>query len=140
MLFRDGFSLDLDDIASLVIGVSAAVAVFRVRRSKKQVQSYTEIVDAGVLQQFRELTDRISKLERNLEKAQTSLDQALVEIQELHKLEEFLQAKLHEREKELASIRVDKSKDESIIKDLKGRLRAARRRIGSLESELRREE
>jgi len=128
---------DVAEIVTAAMAGAALISVFWTRRTK--TSSYVEQVDAGVLEQFRELFERIGKLERNLEKAQVSLDTALVEIQELHKLEEFLQAKLHEREKELASIRVDKSKDESIIKDLKGRLRSARRRIGSLESELRRE-
>jgi len=128
---------DVAEIVTAAMAGAALISVFWTRRTK--TSSYVEQVDAGVLEQFRELFERIGKLERDLEKAQTSLDQALIEIQELHKLEEFLQAKLHEREKELASIRVDKSKDESIIKDLKGRLRSARRRIGSLESELRRE-
>ena len=125
---------DVAEIVTAAMAGAALISVFWTRRTK--TSSYVEQVDAGVLEQFRELFERIGKLERDLEKAQTSLDQALIEIQELHKLEEFLQAKLHEREKELASIRVDKSKDESIIKDLKGRLRAARRRIGSLEAEL----
>jgi len=129
--------MDATEIAALVAAVVAALGrVLWKNKKGKTSRSYTEQVDAGVLEQFRELFERIGKLERNLEKAQTSLDQALIEIKELHKLEEFLQAKLHEREKELASIRVDKARDESIIKDLKGRLRSARRRIGSLETQL----
>lgn len=92
------------------IAAMVAIAVAMIgKRSKVETKSEAheiiETVDDSVLGRFEELFDRIGILEKDLREAKEDLAQALIEIRELRRLEEYLQGKLHEREEELREAR-----------------------------------
>ena len=118
-MFRDGFSFDWDDMIALLVAFAALFAVFVTKRTSARSVSREEKVDAGVLAQFKELFERLVRVEAELEAATLTIAQLSTEIKQMHKLEEFLQAKVHERDSE--------------IKSLKAELSRARKRIEHLE-------
>lgn len=126
--FRDVVSFDWDDLITLIVALVAIGGLFVVRKSKSSTISegheIKENVDAGVLEQFRQLFERIAVLETNLARAQVTIEEARAEIREMQKIEEVLQAKVWEREKQ--------------IEELKEQLAAARERIAHLEAVCRR--
>lgn len=121
-LFHDVWSLDWDDAVAMLVAVTALVALFVTRKSRTRTLS--EKVDEGVLIQFRELFDRLVRVETDLKAAKLTIDQLREEIGQMRKVEEFLEAKVHEREKQIAS--------------LKAALQSARNRIEHLEMVCRR--
>lgn len=118
-LFRDVISLDWDDALTLLLAIGAVVGVFVTRRSRSEETIKSEVVDAGVLEQFRQLFEKIGALEVQVAAQKISLDMAHTEIREMRKLEEYLQATIHQRE--------------SQIIELKEELVCARARIDHLE-------
>lgn len=120
--FRDVISLDWDDLAALLVGVSALIAVFRVKRSHRLVRE--EKVDADVLSQFNKLHERIGALEVLVRQQTFDIDKAHADLREMRKLEAMLKAEVDARE--------------SRIKGLEASLGHARRRIRHLETILER--
>ena len=120
--FRDVISLDWDDVAALLVGVSALIAVFRVKRSHRLVRE--EKVDADVLSQFNKLHERIGALEVLVRQQTFDIDKAHADLREMRKLEAMLKAEVDARE--------------SRIKGLEASLGHARRRIRHLETILER--
>ena len=120
-LLRPGFSFDYDDIGAILLGLAALTALFRTSRTSTRSRQInrTEKVDADLIKQFRELTDRITALELDLKETRGGLSEAMQEIKELRKLEEYLEAQIHEKDKQ--------------IKSLIAKLTAARKRISHLE-------
>ena len=86
-------------LGGILVGVAALVGVFRVKRSAKTVT--TEIVDKGVLAQFNKLHERIGALEILVAQQKISLDAAHKDLREMRQLEEWLQAQVHDRDKQL---------------------------------------
>lgn len=102
------------DAATIATAVAAVVALFITKRTREQISSdaeshsVTEAVDSTVLGQFQELMTRLSALEielattnLRLESTERALAAAQTEITELRKLEEYLQARLHEKDAEV---------------------------------------
>lgn len=137
-LIRPVVSLDWDDIASFVVAFSALVAVFIGKRTTNTNKELTETVDSDVLSRFEELFSRITMLEKDLAAAKIGLDTAQQEIKELHKLEEYLQAKLHEKDAQVAKLTTQRIKNEAEIKSLRASLVTANERIRHLEKILER--
>jgi chromosome segregation ATPase len=142
-LIRPFWSLDFDDIASLLLAGSAVIAIFVTRRTRSKVTE--EHIDADVLVQFKEILERVSELERELastrellERTQELLEKAIAELAEMKKLEEYLQAKLHEKETEIAELRKTENRHISQIRSLKGELGKNRARLSYLETVCRR--
>lgn len=113
------FAFDGGDLIAIVIALIIPLASipFVIKRSNDRSRS--EVVDADVLAQFATLFERIGKLEALVAQQQISLDNAYTEIREMKRLEEYLNAKVHERDKQ--------------ISDLKDQLVKARERIRHLE-------
>lgn len=138
-LIRPFFSFDFDDILSLVVATTALVALFVTKRSRSDTHTDTkahevsEVVDDSVLGQFKELFDRISNLETELATTKVDLARALAEIEKMRKLEEYLQAKLHEKDQEVRKLEAGRAKRDADIKRLRSELEAARKRIKHLE-------
>ena len=119
--------------ASLTTAAAALLKVFWPSKSHNASHSVSEVVDDSVLGRFEELFDRIGILEIDLAEAKRDLAMALVEIRELRKLEEYLQARLHEKDAEVRSLRANKFRNEEQIKALRADLKAAQDRIAQLE-------
>lgn len=113
------FAFDGGDLIAIVVALIIPLASipFVIKRSNDRSRS--EVVDADVLAQFATLFERIGKLEALVAQQQISLDNAYTEIREMKRLEEYLNAKVHERDKQIA--------------DLKDQLVKARERIRHLE-------
>jgi len=118
-LFNDVISLDWDDVLTLILAIGAVVGVFVTRRSRSEETIKSEVIDAGVLEQFRQLFEKIGALEVQVAAQKISLDMAHTEIREMRKLEEYLQATIHQRENQIG--------------ELKKELASARARIDHLE-------
>lgn len=127
------------DAATIATAAAAVVALFVTKRTREQVTSdsesriYSEAVDSTVLGQFQELMSRLTELEiqlatTNIRLAATEerLAAAQLEITELRKLEEFLQARLHEKDKEVSLLVETRA-------TLRSELAQARARITHLE-------
>ena len=110
-ILRDG-----GPYAAAAIAIGAALVTKRTI-TKNSSHEVIETVDDSVLGRFEELFERIGRLERDLADAKEDLAQALFEIKELRRLEEYLQGKLHDRDKELAEARDRILWLEKIIKD-----------------------
>ena len=137
-LIRPGFSFDVDDIIALALALTAFIALFVRQKTStestvKQVQR-TEVVDADVLTQFTELIRRIDNLERDLDEARKELDQAIAEIHQLRQLETYLEAKVHEREKEVRLLREERVELLAEHVRLRVELAEAKERIAHLEA------
>lgn len=140
-LLREYFSFDFDDIIALMLAITGLVALFVTRRTSAKTQTTTktktETVDADVLGKFTELFNRITKLESELAETRIELGQALKEIGEMRKLEEFLQARLHEKDAEIRAMKkahiADLDHKEEEIRHLSLALDAAKKRIEKLE-------
>lgn len=138
-LIRPFFSFDFDDILSLTIAATALIALFVTKRSSTRTTTATashaveEVVDDSVLGRFQELLDRITKLEVDLAAAKKDLAEALREIKELRRLEEYLQAKLHEKDAEVRKLEKSRAQNLAEIRRLKQALEEARGRIKHLE-------
>lgn len=126
--FRDVISLDWDDLLALAAALTALAGIFVVRKtnvkSTTRSRELTESVDAGVLAQFKDLFERITLLESDLKAARITIDELKAEVIDMRKIEEFLQAKVHERDKEIGGLRAE--------------LTLARERIAHLEAVCRR--
>lgn len=143
-LLRDTFSLDYDDIISLVAAIGALItagSLYIKKRSSTtsdvhEVQRHEE-VNADVLSRFQELFERITKLERELGETRVELKAALVQIAEMNKLEEFLEARLHEKDAEIRALKKSRTADVAMrdkeINELRSKLEEARMRISKLE-------
>jgi chromosome segregation ATPase len=109
----------LRDVGPYVAASVAIGGAFVTKRTitKNQTHEVIETVDDSVLGRFEELFERIGKLEKSLDAAKEDLAKALFEIGELRRLEEYLQGKLHDRDKELAEARERILWLEQIIKD-----------------------
>lgn len=129
--FRDVISLDWDDLLALLLAIGAVVGVF----ATKKTRSTNEVVDGDVLDQFRQLFEKIGQLEVKVAQQAISLDRAHTEIREMRKLEEFLQAKIHERERAIVELKARHDKE---VRSLRTQLDAARKRITHLEHVCRR--
>jgi uncharacterized coiled-coil DUF342 family protein len=117
--------VDWVDWTALGIALTAAGGVLRalvVQKTRAETQetimTRTAVVDAPVLAQFRELFDRITALEKNLAETRIELKQALIAIDEMKKIEEFLEAKVHEREKAILGLRKELAAAQLRIKHL----------------------
>ena len=136
-LVRPVWSLDFDDIVSLLVAITALIGLFVWRKSRTESRSDShnveETVDDSVLGRFQELLERITRLELDLAETKISLQKALLELKELRKLEEYLQAKLHEKDAEIIKLRDEKSNNEREIRGLKAALARAEERIAHLE-------
>lgn len=116
--FRNVWSLDWDDAVALLVAVTALVAIFVTKKTSSATFAREETVDAGVLAQFKELFERLVRVEAELEAATLTITQLAAEIKAMHKLEEFLQAKIHEREGQIKSLRTALSKAQKRIEHL----------------------
>lgn len=116
--FRNVWSLDWDDAVALLVAVTALVAIFVTKKTSLQTLAREEKVDAGVLAQFKELFERLVRVEAELEAATLTVDRLAKEIKEMHKLEEFLQAKIHEREGQIKALRTELVKARKRIEHL----------------------
>jgi len=102
-----------------VAGMIKALVTQRTQTSNQEtIMTRTAVVDAPVLAQFRELFDRITALEKDLGEARIELKQALLAIDEMKKIEEFLEAKVHEREKSIGALRIELAAAKLRIKHL----------------------
>jgi chromosome segregation ATPase len=109
-LLRPVVSLDYDDILSLSAAVVIAlVGAVAWRKSRSETKSSSEVVDGGVLAQFMELTNKVLKLQDEVAALRNQYGEAVKELGEMRKLEEYLRSE-------------SKKKDE-IIEDLRGRVR-----------------
>lgn len=120
-------ALELTDIASLLLATGAIITAIRTKRSKTVTKN--ETVDADVLSQFLGLTDRVADLEglvahlqMDLAQAKLDLAQALRELAELQKVEEYLRARLHEKDKELLEVRAAADEKQATIDRLRERV------------------
>lgn len=147
-LVRPVVSLDFDDIVSLLVAIAAILTAVGIKRSvtksksesKAETHAVSEVVDDSVLAQFKELYEKITALELSLDRTnktlaetQDQLKEALRELGELRKLEEYLQARLHEKDTEILKLRDEKSNNEREIKGLTLALSRAEARIDHLE-------
>lgn len=107
----------LPEAAAILTGLAALWVA--VRGKKEQTQATTtnthhnEVVDADVLGQFMALTTRVTDLEvsllatrQELTDTKAELKQAIKDLSEMQKIEEFLRASLHEKDKQLTEVRV----------------------------------
>lgn len=120
----DYFGEHLEGLLALLIALGTLVGLFVTKKTRATTRAHTENVDAGVLAQFKELFERLVKVEADLKAARLTIEQLRTEIQGMRKVEEFLEAKIHERE--------------SVIRGLTDELASARRRIDHLEEVCRR--
>ena len=90
--------------AALATGLAALLKVFWPVRSATS----SEVVDGDVLQQFLELTRRLANVEAELLITQDKLNEAVVELKELKKVETYLEGRLHEKDKELVELRAQR--------------------------------
>lgn len=125
--------LDWPSIAALIAAFAAMTKVFWPKKIITQTSITNETVDATVLGKFAELFTRIGTLEVDLKSTQVQLTEALAEIAQLRKLEEYLQARLHEKDGEIQSLRDKRSMDKERINDLIIALEDAKKRIAQLE-------
>ena len=116
--FRNVWSLDWDDAAALIIAVTALVAIFITKKTSASTFAREEKVDAGVLAQFKELFERLVRVEAELEAATLTVQRLAEEIKAMHKLEEFLQAKIHEREGQITGLRRELARAKKRIEHL----------------------
>jgi len=123
-------------LAFLGAAVTALVVAVRGQRtinstiSQSREHRVEEVVDADVLAQFLALKDSVSKLEKDLtatkaDLAVTKVDlaEALRQLAEMKKVEEYLRARLHEKDKELLGIKQDHLADLASKRDEIDRLR-----------------
>lgn len=147
-LLREYFSFDWDDLLALGTAIAALITALsllikkRSETSSKMIElSRVEEIDAGVLGKFTELFDRITQLEKDLAETRVELRTALGEIAEMHKLEEFLQARLHEKDSEIKEMKdghaADILRKQTELDALTLALGAAQQRISKLEEVLR---
>ena len=133
-------ALDWVEVAALVTGGAAALKVFWPTTQKNRTISasaahtVTELLDDSVLARFEELFLRIGLLETDLADAKRDLAVALVEIRELRKLEEYLQARLHEKNSEILKMQKERDKNREEITRLRSDLSVAQDRISHLEA------
>lgn len=147
-LVRAGIAIDHDDLAAIVIAVAALLAVFVPKMSRSRTKStlttrqqqLNETVDSTVLGKFEDLYEKLADLESELALtnkalgvAQAELKEALVKLNELRKLEEYLQARLHEKDMEIKSLKDERSVNRRDIGSLSASLKRAEARIGHLE-------
>lgn len=106
--------MDWLDYVPMIVAVGALLGVVMPKITKSKVDKHvvTEIVDATVLEQFKEVMTRMTSLEKELavtraELAETRKDlaTAIAVMDELRKVEEFLQGALINKEKELIALR-----------------------------------
>lgn len=138
-LIRPFVSLDIDDIISL-LGVAAVIVGYFVvkktaTRSDEKIKAHevTEVVDGSVLGRFAELMERITALEKDLAETRVDLRLALDQIGELRKLEEYLQAKLHEKDAEIRALHSERTEMLAEHDKLRAMLDEANERICHLE-------
>lgn len=115
MSVESAFSFDYADLFAVLLAMLIPLASipFVVRRSNNR--SRDEVVDGDVLTQFGALFERIGKLEALVGEYRVDLDRAYGEIRELKKLEEYLNAKVYDREKRIAAL-------ESALEEAKKRI------------------
>ncbi|MHC4302626.1 MAG: hypothetical protein ACYS7Y_35650 [Planctomycetota bacterium] len=103
-------SLDYDDILSLSAAVVIAlVGAVAWRKSRSETKSSSEVVDGGVLAQFMELTNKVLKLQDEVASLRSQYGEAVKEMGEMRKLEEYLRA--------------EGAKKDELIEDLRSRVR-----------------
>ena len=95
----------LEGVVALLIAIGGTIGVFVTQRSSIRSRILTEMVDAGVLRQFLALTERIAALESDLKLTRADLARALEEIKDMKKIETFLEAKVHERDSQIAELK-----------------------------------
>ena len=126
--------MDWAAIAALTAAGAALVKAFLPAKSSSRSDSeghqINEEVDATVLGQFLGLTDRVATLEGTLAAVQLELAQtreelrlALIDLAEMQKVEEYLRARLHEKDKELLEMRAEAALKQAEIEKLRGRVK-----------------
>lgn len=135
---------DYGDLMQTAFMAAALLAGLAVKRTKSTSESdshvVTETVDEGVLGKFAELFERIGRLEIDLIETKAELAEARQELAEFKKLEEWLKAKLYEKETEIAEMQSRCAESiecrDAEIRSLKTSLENHRRRIKELETKL----
>jgi regulator of replication initiation timing len=122
---------------AVVALVTAGLGLWTKRTQGKDTVTVEE-VDGSVLAQFLGLTDRVADLEGalaalTLELAETrqQLQQAVEDMAEMQKVEEYLRATLHERDKQLEECMEQKAIEadtlRACVRQLEAQLRAMER-------------
>jgi len=114
------------EIAAVGTAAATAVKVFWPVKTVNKTRIINEDIDASVLDKFAELFERIGTLEVDLKTTAEQLKDAVAEIAELKKLEEYLKERLLEKDVEIQSLRDERAKN-------KGRIAALQQRISDLE-------
>lgn len=106
----------LDYVPLIVaIGALAGVVLPKITKTESRTDTHqvTEVVDATVLEQFKDIMTRMTTLEKDLavtkmELAETRSDlaNAVASMEEMLKVEVFLQDALLKKEKEIIALRV----------------------------------
>lgn len=95
--------------AALATAVAGALKAFWPQITRSDSTTTSEVVDSDVLSRFLELTERLALVEADLKVTQRKLDEALQRIDELQKVESYLEARLHEKDKEIVSLNAERT-------------------------------
>lgn len=129
-----------------LLTITALVAALTIRATRRRTNAEAQgeetaaadVITDAALKLLAPMTARIDRLEKDLRRANKKLDEALRRIEELQKVEEYLQARLHEKDSEIKCLEEDKEKNVSEIDRLREELASARVRISHLEEVCRR--
>lgn len=121
-------------INTAILVSTAAVAWFTIRATKRKTlaegtlaeTSAAEAVTEAALKLLNPLTTRITALEAEIKRLTD-------EIKEMRKLEEYLQAEVYSRDKEIKKLTAEKAANAERIKHLKIEIVSAEGRIAHLE-------
>lgn len=105
------------DYVPLIVAIGALAGVFLPKiiktETKTDTHQVTEVVDAPVLEQFKDIMTRMTNLEKDLALTKLALAETRVELaaaiasmEEMQKVETFLQDALLKKEKEIIALRV----------------------------------
>ncbi len=107
-LIRPTVSLDYDDILAFGLALAVAVVgavVWRKSRTESSSTESSEVVDGGVLAQFMELTNKVLALQNEVTLLRVQYTEAIAQMQEMTKVEEFLRASMHDKDKIIEDLR-----------------------------------
>lgn len=128
----------MDNLATIlntiILFSTGAVAWFTIRATKRKTYAEGTLAEASAADTLTEaalkllapLTERITALEEEIQRLTK-------EITDMKKLEEFLQAEVHSRDKEIRKLTSEKFANAGRIKELKAEIDMAEERICHLE-------
>lgn len=103
---RNSWSLDYDDLIIAITAIIVAVlGTFAWRKVTTDIRSTTEVVDGGVLAQFLEMSNKVLTLQETVYSLESQYGEAVRNLHEMEKLEEFLRASLREKDAIIEDLR-----------------------------------